>query len=190
MLDRCTDRLRRRGFLLPVLAAVEPDCIPFGAAGDSNPASPLPSAGPLLAPPISALLLYPSRESHDSCPVSCAGSKLDMHRLHPTRAALFPPAAGVPCSPMRSIGPALRCPLTALSPRRPRPRRRPRRPPPCARGCRCHCQPDRPRCRPRRPRRRCPRPRPPFAAASAAVPVRGRVSFRVSSACTLPVLLV
>ena len=39
-------------------------------------------------------------------------------------------------------------------------------PPPCARGCRCHRQPARPRCRPRRPRRRCPRPRrpPPFAA--------------------------
>ena len=32
-----------------------------------------------------------------------------MHRLHPNRAALLPPAAGVPCSPMRSIGPALRC---------------------------------------------------------------------------------
>ena len=31
-LDRCTDRLRRRGFLLPVRAAGEPACIPFGAA--------------------------------------------------------------------------------------------------------------------------------------------------------------
>ena len=28
-----------------------------------------------------------------------------MHRLHPNRAALLPPAAGMPCSPMRSIGP-------------------------------------------------------------------------------------
>ena len=48
-LDRCTDRLRRRGFLLPVRAAGEPDCIPLGAAGDSNPASPLPSAGPFIS---------------------------------------------------------------------------------------------------------------------------------------------
>ena len=52
--------------------------------------------------------------------------------------------------------------LTDLRPRRPRPRRRPRRPPPCARGCRCHCRPDRPRRRCRRPRRRCPRPRRPL----------------------------
>ena len=63
--------------------------------------------------------------------------------------------------PTTSTAPRCAAALTALSPRRPRPRRRPRRPPPCARGCRCHRQPARPRCRPRRPRRRRPRPRRP-----------------------------
>ena len=117
-----------------------------------NPGRVRTSAGAPLPSASRALRSFASLARSYS-PRACA------HR--PTRLAAGCSSTTSPLPPTPSTTALRAAALTDLRPRRPRPRRRPRRPPPCARGCRCHRQPARPRCRPRRPRRRRPRPRRP-----------------------------
>ena len=117
-----------------------------------NPGRVRTSAGAPLPSASRALRSFASLARSYS-PRACA------HR--PTRLAAGWSSTTSPFLPTPSTTALRAAALTDLRPRRPRPRRRPRRPPPCARGCRCHCRPDRPRRRCRRPRRRCPRRRRP-----------------------------
>ena len=117
-----------------------------------NPGRVRTSAGAPLPSASRALRSFASLARSYS-PRACA------HR--PTRLAAGCSSTTSPLPPTPSTTALRAAALTDLRPRRPRPRRRPRRPPPCARGCRCHCRPDRPRRRCRRPRRRCPRRRRP-----------------------------
>ena len=43
-------------------------------------------------------------ESDDSCPVVCAGTKLNIHHVHPERAAASRAGAGAPHASMRLVG--------------------------------------------------------------------------------------
>ena len=72
------------------------------------------AAHPALSPPAGC-------ESHDSCPLVCAGSKLNIPPVHPERAASSVAAAGARRRPIRLVGPspshaAHRC-LRAAGPR-------------------------------------------------------------------------
>ena len=60
------------------------------------------AAHPALSPPAGC-------ESHDSCPLVCAGSKLNIPPVHPERAASSVAAAGAPRRPIRLVGPAGAC---------------------------------------------------------------------------------
>ena len=45
-------------------------------------------------------------ESDDSCPVVCAGTKLNIHHVHPERAAASRAGAGAPRAPLRLVRPS------------------------------------------------------------------------------------
>ena len=128
-------------------------CIPMPNPGGGRPCA------AAAQPSDSRALPSLASQARGCSPCACSHRRARLAAGRSSATTPWPP-------PTTSTAPRCAAALTALSPRRPRPRRRPRRPPPCARGCRCHRQPARPRCRPRRPRRRRPRPRrpPPFAA--------------------------
>ena len=63
-----------------------------------------PQLAPLRAPPIPALCLYAGHESHDVCPLACAGVALDMPTCRPEREVSSSAASGPPRGPIRSDG--------------------------------------------------------------------------------------
>ena len=63
-----------------------------------------PQLAPLRAPPIPALCLYAGHESHDVCPLACAGVALDILTFRPEREDSFPAASGSPRGPIHSDG--------------------------------------------------------------------------------------
>ena len=68
-----------------------------------------------LAPPCRPLA---GCESHDSCPLVCAGSKLNMCPVHHDRPASSLGAAGAPRRPIRSVGLAPSSHRLTIAPRR------------------------------------------------------------------------
>ena len=68
-----------------------------------------PSAASFCVRRIPALTPVAGRESHACCLPLCAGSKLNIHPVHPERPALSSTAEGAPRRPIRVVGPAEAC---------------------------------------------------------------------------------
>ena len=78
----------------------------LGAQLRRTPLRTFPSATRLACAAHPALSPLAGCESHDSCPVVCAGSKLNIHHVHPERAAASRAGAGAPRAPLRLVRPS------------------------------------------------------------------------------------
>ena len=90
------------------LELVEYSNLAVSRSGASLPRTPprtFSSTSHLLAPLAPPCRPLAGCEFHDSCPPVCAGSKLNIYRLLPERAAASLAGAGVFHAPMRLVGP-------------------------------------------------------------------------------------